>query len=69
MGKNQTKRTLGRSMSEINEELIKVRNKLDKVVDPQERAKVFKVYAKLLYEMIEIRKAEVEKRLLVKQRL
>ena len=67
--KNPTKRFAGRSMAEISKELSEVRDKLDKLVNPQERAKAFRIYAELLCEMIEIRKDEVEKRLLAQQRL
>ena len=45
----------------MKREAVKVRRNLDKISDRQEKEKALKTYAKLLHEIIEIRKFEAEK--------
>jgi len=48
-------------LQDLKREAVKVRRNLDKISDRQEKEKALKTYAKLLHEIIEIRKFEAEK--------
>ena len=52
-------------VQELKREAVKVRGKLDKISDQQEKEKALKTYAKLLHEIIEIRKFEAEKPVII----
>jgi len=47
-------------LQDLKREAVKTRRKLDKITDRQEKDRALKTYAKLLHEIIEIRKAEAE---------
>lgn len=47
-------------LQDLKREAVKVRRKLDKITDRQEKERALKIYAKLLHEIIEIRKVEAE---------
>jgi len=48
-------------LQDLKREAVKVRRNLDKISDLQEKERALKTYAKLLHEIIEIRKFEAEK--------
>jgi len=48
-------------LQDLKREAVKVRRKLDKITDRQEKERALKTYAKLLHEIIEIKKFEAEK--------
>jgi len=48
-------------LQDLKREAIRTRRKLDKITDRQEKEKALRTYAKLLHEIIEIRKLEAEK--------
>jgi len=48
-------------VQDLKREAVKVRRKLDTISDRQEKERALKTYAKLLHEIIEIRKFEAEK--------
>ena len=48
-------------LQDLKREVVKTRRKLDKITDRQEKERALKTYAKLLHEIIEIRKFEAEK--------
>jgi len=48
-------------LQDLKREAVKTRRKLDKITDRQEKERALKTYAKLLHEIIEIRKFEAEK--------
>jgi len=50
---------------ELKREAVKIRSKLDKMTNRQEKEKALKTYAKLLHEIIEIRKFEAEKPVII----
>jgi len=52
-------------VQELKREAVKIRRNLDRMVDRQEKEKALKTYAKLLHEIIEIRKFEAEKPVIV----
>jgi hypothetical protein len=47
-------------LQDLKREAVKMRRKLDKTTDRQEKERALKTYAKLLHEIIEIRKFEAE---------
>jgi len=52
-------------LQDLKREAVKVRRKLDKITDRQEKERALKTYAKLLHEIIEIRKFEAEKPIVI----
>lgn len=48
-------------LQDLKREAVRIRRKLDKITDRQEKTRALKTYAKLLNEIIEIRKVEAEK--------
>lgn len=48
-------------LQDLKREAVRIRRKLDKITDRQEKEKTLKTYAKLLHEIMEIRKVEAEK--------
>jgi len=52
-------------LQDLKREAVKTRRKLDKITDRQEKERALKTYAKLLHEIIEIRKVEAEKPIMV----
>ncbi len=49
------------NLQDLKREAVRIRRKLDKMTDRQEKEKVLKTYAKLLHEILEMRKVEAEK--------
>jgi len=52
-------------LQDLKREAVKIRRKLDTLTDRQEKERALKTYAKLLHEIIEIRKFEAEKPVVV----
>jgi len=52
-------------LRDLKQEAVKIRRKLDKITDRQEKERALKTYAKLLHEIIEVRKFEAEKPVVV----
>ena len=51
----------GLELRDLKREAVKIRRKLDRITDRREKENALKTYAKLLHEIIEIRKVEAEK--------
>jgi len=49
------------NLQDLKREAVRIRRKLEKITDRQEKEKTLKTYAKLLHEIVEIRKVEAEK--------
>ena len=52
-------------LQDLKREAVRIRRKLDNITDRQEKERALKTYAKLLHEIIEIRKVEAEKPLML----
>ena len=52
-------------LQDLKREAVRMRRKLEKISDRQEKDRALKMYAKLLHEIIETRKVEAEKPVMV----
>ena len=50
---------------DLKREAVKVRRNLDRITDRQEKEKALKTYAKLLHDIIEMRRFEAEKPVMI----